>query len=116
MQEDHIPGHVFAKLDLIYDRVQKTDISVTTLKGDNQLQNAVLQDVAEKLKEFKSETKEAIEALKKDNKHEIEALTKRVAEIEKWQNRLIAVGSAVAGVFIFFGDAIKASIIKVFHG
>jgi len=116
MDKFEVPHAVWAKLDLIYEKVQKTDLAVAALKGDNQVQNAVLQDVAEKLKEFKAETKVAIEALKTESREEITEVSERLAQVEKWQNRLIAVGSAVMTGFMFFGDAIRKAVIGVFNG
>lgn len=108
---DEIPSAVWAKLDLILEKVNKTDLSVSRIEGDGRLQNQVLQHVADALKDFKAEFKEEITEIKA----EAEKLKARMEVIEKWQVRLAALGSAVVALFVFFGDTIK-QVLGIHHG
>ena len=100
------------RLVQILDSIQKTQtetlVTVTEIKGDNKLQGQVLAHHIQQLHEFKAD----IEKLIENNKQDHDKLAERVATVEKWQLRIVALASAGAAIFTLIFNDIKEAIFK----
>ena len=100
------------RLVQILDGIQKTQsetlVTVTEIKGDNKLQSQVLAHHIEQLKSFKIDMEKLIESMRFEN----EKLEQRIATLEKWQLRVVAVASAAAAIFTLIFSDIKEALFK----
>lgn len=85
MSEENIPHALWAKVDLILDKVQRTELAVARIEGDTKVQNQVMQHSTDMLRELKEDTKDKL------SKHEL-----RLVALEDLKNKLLGFSVSIS--------------------